>query len=157
MKNHLVFISLCLCLLTGCFETKESRNQKAQSMNKPTKMKTESGLEYMILQHAPEDAPCPKKGSTVTVHYTGWLADTHGNPQLDKKFDSSVDRGQPFKFTLAVGQVIEGWDEGVLAMKKGEKRRLTIPSQLAYGSRGIPGAIPPSSTLVFDVELIDIE
>jgi FKBP-type peptidyl-prolyl cis-trans isomerase FkpA len=155
MKKHLAIISLCL--LAGCLETKEPHNKKAQAMNKPTKLKTDSGLEYMILQAAPEDAQGPQKESTVTVHYTGWLADSQGNPQLDKKFDSSVDRGQPFKFTLGVGQVIKGWDEGVLAMKKGEKRRLIIPANLAYGSGGVPGAIPPGSTLVFDVELIDTE
>ena len=155
MKKHLAIISLCL--LAGCLETKESHKEKAQTMSKPTKIKTDSGLEYMILQQAPQDAEHPKKERTVTVHYTGWLADSQGNPQLDKKFDSSVDRGQPFKFTLGVGQVIKGWDEGVAAMQKGEKRRLIIPANLAYGSHGVPGTIPPESTLVFDVELIDSE
>ena len=90
-----------------------------------------------------------KKGQTVSVHYTGWL--TSG-----KKFDSSVDRGQPFSFALGRGQVIKGWDQGVAGMKIGGKRKLTIPPAMAYGKRGFPGAIPPNSTLVFEVELLGL-
>jgi FKBP-type peptidyl-prolyl cis-trans isomerase FkpA len=88
-------------------------------------------------------------GKTVSVHYTGWL--TSG-----EKFDSSVDRGKPFGFKLGAGQVIKGWDQGVAGMKVGGKRRLTIPPHLAYGDRGFPGAIPPGSTLVFEVELLGV-
>jgi FKBP-type peptidyl-prolyl cis-trans isomerase len=88
-------------------------------------------------------------GQKVRVHYTGWL--TNGN-----KFDSSIDRGQPFAFQLGRGQVIKGWDQGVAGMKVGGKRKLTIPPELGYGSRGFPGAIPPDSTLVFEVELVGI-
>lgn len=93
----------------------------------------------------------PKQGQTVVVHYTGWLTD-------GKKFDSSVDRGQPFEFQIGVGQVIQGWDQGVLTMKVGGKRKLTIPPELAYGDRDVGGGlIPANSTLVFDVELLDLK
>jgi peptidylprolyl isomerase len=88
------------------------------------------------------------------VHYTGWLSD---NGAKGKKFDSSVDRGQPFQLTLGAKQVIAGWDEGVAGMKVGGKRTLTIPPELGYGSRGAPGAIPPNATLIFDVELLQVQ
>lgn len=88
-------------------------------------------------------------GCQVSVHYTGWLAD-------GSKFDSSVDRGQPFGFPLGGGRVIPGWEQGVVGMKVGGKRRLTIPPHLAYGERGFPGAIPPNATLTFEVELLGV-
>ena len=93
----------------------------------------------------------PKQGQTVVVHYTGWL--TNGT-----KFDSSVDRGEPFEFQIGVGQVIKGWDEGVITMRIGGKRKLTIPPDLAYGEREVGGGlIPANSTLIFEVELLDLK
>jgi FKBP-type peptidyl-prolyl cis-trans isomerase len=91
-----------------------------------------------------------KPGQLVTVHYTGWF--TTGG-----KFDSSVDRGEPFQFTLGAGEVIAGWDEGVAKMQVGDKVKLTIPPHLAYGEHGYPGAIPPNATLIFEVELLAVD
>jgi FKBP-type peptidyl-prolyl cis-trans isomerase FkpA len=90
-----------------------------------------------------------KTGKTVSVHYTGTLTD-------GSKFDSSLDRGRPFEFKLGAGSVIKGWDQGVVGMKIGGKRKLTIPADLAYGARGFPPVIPPNSTLVFEIELLAV-
>ena len=98
--------------------------------------------------------PSPKPGQTVVVHYTGWL---YENGKRGKKFDSSVDRGQPFEFPIGKGQVIAGWDEGVATMKVGGKRTLTIPPDLGYGAQGAGGVIPPNATLIFDVELLGVK
>lgn len=130
--------------------TKQPGNQMAQRVTLPSK------LQYEIISESPDAAAkTPQKGTVVTVHYTGWLADKDGNPIKEKKFDSSVDRGTPFQFVIGVGQVIRGWDEGVMQMKVGEKRRLIIPAELGYGARGAGAAIPPNATLVFDVELLN--
>jgi len=93
-------------------------------------------------------------GKKVSVHYTGWL---YNNGAKGAKFDSSVDRGQPFQFTLGAHQVIAGWDEGVAGMKVGGKRTLIIPPELGYGARGVGGVIPPNATLMFDVELLGVQ
>lgn len=101
------------------------------------------------------DAIAP--GSTAVVHYTGWLFDPAAEEGKGAKFDSSVDRGEPFRFPLGAGRVIAGWDQGVDGMQIGGQRRLFIPPHLGYGSRGAGGVIPPNATLVFDVELLGIE
>ena len=96
----------------------------------------------------------PQPGQTAVVHYTGWL---YENGAKGKKFDSSLDRGQPFEFPIGQHRVISGWDEGVATMKVGGKRTLIIPPQLGYGARGAGGVIPPNATLIFDVELLDVK
>lgn len=106
-----------------------------------------SGLKIETLREGKGEGA--KAGDKVTVHYTGTLTD-------GKKFDSSVDRGQPFSFQLGAGQVIPGWDQGLLGMKVGEKRRLTIPPELGYGAEGAGGVIPPNATLIFEVEMLKI-
>jgi FKBP-type peptidyl-prolyl cis-trans isomerase len=97
------------------------------------------------------------KGREVTVHYTGWLYDQGRGDHKGSKFDSSRDRNEPFTFQLGAGQVIRGWDEGVAGMKVGGQRTLTIPPDMGYGARGAGGVIPPNSTLIFDVELLDVK
>ena len=109
---------------------------------------TDSGLKIEELVEG--DGDLAAAGQQVSVHYTGWLTD-------GTKFDSSVDRNQPFQFGLGQGMVIQGWDEGVAGMKVGGKRKLTIPPQLGYGARGAGGVIPPNATLVFEVELLGIQ
>ena len=111
-----------------------------------------SGLQYEVLNHG-NGENSPKPGQKVTVHYTGWLEESG---QIGKKFDSSVDREEPFTFTVGAGYVIAGWDEGVLGMRLHEKRRLIIPANLGYGPQGIRGVIPPNATLIFDVELLEM-
>ena len=124
---------------TGGVNKKMNETEKTES--------TKSGLQFV--DKVIGAGPPPKTGQKVKVHYTGWLTD-------GKKFDSSVDRGQPFEFVIGVGQVIKGWDEGVSTMKVGSKRKLIIPSNLGYGKTGAGNSIPPDSILVFDVELLGI-
>lgn len=108
---------------------------------------TASGLQYIDTEEG--TGASPTRGQRVTVHYTGTL-------ENGVKFDSSLDRNEPFAFKIGIGQVIEGWDEGVATMKVGGKRRLIIPGNLGYGQRGVPGLIPANATLIFDVELLKI-
>ena len=139
-------LGLLTCSFLGC-ESAKAPKQKGQSVI----VSTDSGLGYTILKAAEGEKPAV--GNRVTVHYTGWL-NVDGEP--GKKFDSSVDRGEPFTFHLGVGMVIAGWDEGVKSMQIGEKRRLFIPAHLGYGARGAGAAIPPNADLIFDVELLSI-
>lgn len=114
----------------------------------PAETATASGLKYMDIVVG--SGASPERGQNVTVHYTGTLVD-------GSKFDSSVDRGEPFTFQIGLGQVIRGWDEGVMGMKIGGKRRLIIPPHLGYGARGAGGVIPPNATLIFEVELLGVK
>ena len=113
---------------------------------------TPSGLIYKDNEVGTGDEAV--SGNSLSVHYTGWLQEPNGDK--GKKFDSSVDRGQPFGFRLGAGMVIKGWDEGVAGMKVGGKRTLVIPSELGYGARGAGGVIPPNAILIFDVELLGV-
>jgi len=128
-------------------ETRTIRDPLAMEVDMPS-VTTPSGLVYEDLAVGSGNAA--RSGSDVLVHYTGWLAN-------GTKFDSSLDRGEPFGFPLGQGQVISGWDEGVEGMRVGGKRKLTIPPTLGYGAYGTGGVIPPNATLVFEVELLQID
>ena len=127
-----------------------SASVQAQTAGKP--MTTPSGLQ--IIDSKVGTGASPKTGQTCVMHYTGWL---YENGAKGKKFDSSVDRGQPFEFPIGTHRVIPGWDEGVATMKVGGKRTLIIPPALGYGARGAGGVIPPNATLMFDVELLAVK
>ena len=141
-------ISMLACMKKAKEEETVNLNpdQKIITQKWPNAIKTPSGLMYVVTKEGTGSKPT--LGTTVTAHYTGTLLD-------GSKFDSSVDRGKPFRFQVGVGQVIRGWDEAFLDMKKGEKRIIILPYDLAYGEMGHPPVIPPRATLVFDVELID--
>jgi len=131
-----------------------ARAASAQTSSaKPTgkTMTTPSGLQIIDTQEG--TGATPARGQTCVMHYTGWL---YENGQKGKKFDSSVDRNEPFEFPIGMKRVIAGWDEGVATMKVGGKRTLIIPPELGYGARGAGGVIPPNATLLFDVELLGV-
>lgn len=134
--------------------TKKISSTTKSGSSMTQKVTLPSGLAYEVLKEASAEAVSPKKGQQIAVHYTGWL-DEKGNP--GKKFDSSVDRSEPLVFPIGIGYVIKGWDEGVLAMKVGEKRRLYIPAVLGYGARGAGSIIPANANLIFDVELLSVK
>ena len=132
--------------LTGTVAVATSTSSMAQAAKTMT---TASGLQ--IADSKVGTGATPKPGQTCVMHYTGWL---YENGAKGKKFDSSVDRGEPFEFPIGQKRVIAGWDEGVASMKVGGKRTLIIPPQLGYGARGAGGVIPPNATLLFEVELL---
>ncbi|HEY1861483.1 MAG TPA: FKBP-type peptidyl-prolyl cis-trans isomerase [Gemmataceae bacterium] len=144
MKRNRTWLPLLagfgVCLLAGLAFADDKKDEKV--------IKTDSGLQYVELKEG--DGAAAKKGDSVEVHYTGWLKD-------GTKFDSSVDRKQPFSFKLGEGMVIKGWDEGVAGMKVGGKRKLIIPSELGYGKKGAGKVIPPDAELTFEVELLKIK
>jgi len=158
IKQKFVLLPLIAAVLgfaSGCGNSEKpgaASQTNATSPSAPTKVNgqpttTASGLQYwdIVVGSGPTAVP----GKPVSVHYTGWL--TNGT-----KFDSSVDRGKPFIFSLGEGQVIKGWDEGVAGMKAGGKRQLRIPPALGYGDGGASGVIPPNATLIFEVELLEV-
>lgn len=154
MRN--VEILIILLLLTAGIAIpacSQKENMTMSADHKPAAasdqyVKTASGLSYLDI--TPGTGASPTAGKQVKVHYTGTL-------ENGTKFDSSLDRNDPFVFTIGVGQVIPGWDEGVMSMKVGGKRKLIIPANLGYGARGAGGVIPPNATLLFDVELLDVK
>jgi hypothetical protein len=144
-------IGVMVASLSSRFVYKQVQPQ-VQEKTPMTIITRPSGLTFEVLRSG-TGTTTPKPGQRVSVHYTGWLGE---NGMPGKKFDSSHDRNAPFTFTVGIGQVIKGWDEALLEMNEGEKRRLIIPPALGYGSRGCPGVIPPNAQLIFDVELLKI-
>lgn len=138
MKKLSLFLGISACLILAVALVAHAQTGTASPQ----------GVKIDVVKEG--TGPQPQKGQTVTVHYTGTLAN-------GEKFDSSVDRGQPFNFVVGVGQVIPGWDQALTKMKVGEKARITIPPELGYGARGAGGVIPPNATLIFDVELLGVK
>jgi peptidylprolyl isomerase len=150
-SRRAVVVTICAGLAAAiAVPVAAATRASAQSAGKA--MTTASGLQ--IIDSQVGTGASPKAGQTCVMHYTGWL---YENGQKGKKFDSSVDRNEPFEFPIGQRRVIAGWDEGVASMKVGGKRTLIIPPALGYGARGAGGAIPPNATLMFDVELLAVK
>ncbi len=154
MAKYLAALAIVLAMTAG-FVLAQSGTKKSPTPNTdaPTKVtgdgvKTDSGLQYWEIRVG--NGEVAKEGSHVRVHYTGWLT-------TGKKFDSSVDAGKPFDFTIGNGEVIKGWEEGVAGMRVGGKRQLRIPPGLGYGADGYPPVIPPNATLIFDIKLLGVQ
>jgi FKBP-type peptidyl-prolyl cis-trans isomerase len=152
MKKIFLIIILLFSLVFICFMFVKNQNNNENNISNLEKIIIKSKnmeVKKEILKEGAGEQQV-EKGNSISVHYTGTFED-------GTKFDSSVDRNQPFNLTVGIGQVIQGWDQGLIGMKVGEKSKLTIPPAMAYGPAGIPGAIPPSSTLIFEVELLEIK
>lgn len=154
MTKHIVVLAIILGLAVFALAQTAAKKSAASNTSAPSKVtgdgvKTDSGLQYWDIKVG--NGAAAKEGSHVRVHYTGWLT-------TGKKFDSSVNAGKPFDFTIGNGEVIKGWEEGVAGMKVGGKRQLRIPPALGYGASGTPGGpIPPNATLIFDVQLLAVQ
>ncbi len=156
MKKTSLLLSVALTAVLAAAsasadEEKPTPPSEPEKKSESKMIKTSSGLQYEDTKVG--TGASPKTGQTCVMHYTGWLWE---NGAKGKKFDSSVDRNEPFKFPLGQGRVIKGWDEGVASMKVGGKRKLIIPAHLGYGERGAGGVIPPGATLIFEVELLGV-
>lgn len=161
MSRKLSIVTFALVTFVACSSEREAQQtEEAAAVSQPADqpsaspavsgdtMTTSSGLKYIVLTSG--DGPRAENGKVASVHYTGWLTD-------GTKFDSSLDRGTPIRFPVGAGRVIPGWDEAVGMMRVGDKWRIILPPALAYGPRGRPPVIPPSATLIFDVELVGVE
>lgn len=142
-------LTIGLASLTGCAPPRPSSQPATAAENHVATLQVED----LAVGQGAEATP----GSKVTVHYSGWLYEHSAPEHKGKPFDSSLESGRPFSFALGARQVIAGWDQGVAGMRVGGQRRLVIPAALAYGERGAGGVIPPNATLVFDVELLDVQ
>jgi FKBP-type peptidyl-prolyl cis-trans isomerase len=163
MRTLSLFVIACL-LFTGCGSESGTPDTESaapdtsateSAVEAPVADTTASGLGIVVLAEGTGNAVAA--GSTAVVHYTGWLYDAAAPENKGQQFDSSRDGGEPLRFPLGAGRVIQGWDEGVEGMRVGERRLLIIPPELGYGDRGAGGVIPPGATLLFDVELVGIE
>ena len=148
LRTALLVLAL-IPFAAGCARTEEEEGQ-------PPPMADSGITTLQQTDVTPGTGPEARKGTTVRVHYTGWLYDASAADRRGRKFDSSRDGGSPFEFRLGAGEVISGWDEGVAGMKVGGKRQLRIPAELGYGAKGAGGVIPPNAELVFDVELLGV-
>lgn len=148
--RHILFLPLAILLCASLLLSTACTRQDLPPME------TTKVTELIKTDNTLGDGAEAVKGQHVSVHYTGWLFDESAPENKGKKFDSSRDRNDPFDFPLGAGQVIKGWDEGVVGMKVGGHRTLTIPPEMGYGKRGAGGVIPPNATLVFDVELLGV-
>ncbi len=156
LKNILALsasISITL-LLSACGS---NANTEAKSVEVKAPKTMAAAPSFQKIDTTVGDGAIAEAGQTVSVHYTGWLYEPDADDNRGTKFDSSVDRGQPFEFPLGGGRVIKGWDQGVAGMQVGGKRTLIIPAEMGYGARGAGNTIPPNATLLFDVELLGIK